>query len=94
MAPTGRALASRQSKQITTKPAVVVPTLRNGIATRSRNTLTNAVNTVNANPTTTKPTTLIKDARAKRKADASPVKGKTSKRSALGNITNVRKKFS
>lgn len=55
--------------------------LRKGISTRSQNILIN--NTLLKQPI------LNKDLRSKRKADASPLKDKTVKRSALGNITNV-----
>lgn len=55
--------------------------LRKGISTRSQNILIN--NALLKQPI------LNKDLRSKRKADASPLKDKTVKRSALGNITNV-----
>lgn len=59
---------------------VTVP-LRKRISTRSQNLLVN--NALLKQPL------LNKDLRSKRKADASPLKEKTVKRSALGNITNV-----
>ncbi|XP_046736764.1 G2/mitotic-specific cyclin-B3 [Diprion similis] len=52
--------------------------IRKGITTRSHNSLAN-----------TKHLSVVKDPRIKRKADASPLKEKTTKRSALGNITNA-----
>lgn len=52
--------------------------IRKGITTRSHNSLANV-----------KHPTIVKESRIKRKADASPLKEKTAKRSALGNITNV-----
>lgn len=53
--------------------------MRKGITTRSQNSLlTNVL---------LKPS--VRDTRTKRKAEASPPKEKTTKRSALGNITNV-----
>ncbi|XP_046825541.1 G2/mitotic-specific cyclin-B3 [Vespa crabro] len=55
--------------------------LRKGISTRSQNILIN--NALLKQPI------LNKDLRSKRKADASPLKDKTVKRSALGNITNA-----
>ncbi|XP_012286391.1 G2/mitotic-specific cyclin-B3 [Orussus abietinus] len=55
--------------------------LRKGITTRSQNSLVS--NTLAKQPL------VIKDPRIKRKADASPLKEKTTKRSALGNITNA-----
>ncbi|KAK2580934.1 hypothetical protein KPH14_006001 [Odynerus spinipes] len=54
---------------------------RKGITTRSQNNATN--NALLKQPL------LNKDLRSKRKAEASPVKEKTIKRSALGNITNA-----
>ncbi|KAG7207685.1 hypothetical protein KM043_009304 [Ampulex compressa] len=56
-------------------------TVRKGITTRSQNSIVKNV--------LLKPTILGKDPRVKRKADASPPKEKTTKRSALGNITNA-----
>ncbi|XP_024946656.1 G2/mitotic-specific cyclin-B3 [Cephus cinctus] len=56
----------------------IVPQKR--ITTRSHNALLNQA---------TKQAVLTKDPRIKRKADASPPKEKTTKRSALGNITNA-----
>lgn len=55
--------------------------LRKGISTRSQNVIVNNIST--------KQPITNKDNRAKRKADASPLKDKTVKRSALGNITNA-----
>ncbi|XP_043284432.1 G2/mitotic-specific cyclin-B3 [Venturia canescens] len=63
------------------KPNVPPLTTRRGITTRNQKTLVN-----NA---LTKPPVVMKDPRIKRKADASPLKDKTTKRSALGNITNA-----
>nr|XP_031849989.1 G2/mitotic-specific cyclin-B3 [Nomia melanderi]XP_031849990.1 G2/mitotic-specific cyclin-B3 [Nomia melanderi]XP_031849992.1 G2/mitotic-specific cyclin-B3 [Nomia melanderi]XP_031849993.1 G2/mitotic-specific cyclin-B3 [Nomia melanderi]XP_031849994.1 G2/mitotic-specific cyclin-B3 [Nomia melanderi] len=57
-----------------------IPT-RKGITTRSQNSVLNNV--------LIKPPVLGKDPRIKRKAEASPPKEKTTKRSALGNITNA-----
>lgn len=54
---------------------------RKGITTRSQNSVLNNV--------LMKSNVLGKDAGSKRKAEASPQKEKTTKRSALGNITNV-----
>ncbi|KAL2715404.1 G2/mitotic-specific cyclin-B3 [Vespula squamosa] len=59
---------------------VTIP-LRKRISTRSQNLLIN--NALLKQPL------LNKDLRSKRKADASPLKEKTVKRSALGNITNA-----
>lgn len=56
-------------------------TARRGITTRSHNSVLSNV--------LLKPPVLGRDPRAKRKAEASPPKEKTTKRSALGNITNV-----
>lgn len=58
-----------------------VTNTRKRIATRSQNSALNNV--------LVKPPVLGKDPRVKRKAEASPPKEKTTKRSALGNITNV-----
>lgn len=55
--------------------------IRKGITTRSQNSaLNNVLLKAPANG---------KESRVKRKAEASPPKEKTTKRSALGNITNV-----
>nr|ATL75339.1 cyclin B3-like protein [Diachasma muliebre] len=57
--------------------------MRKGITTRNQKAaLAN-------NPVSTKMPTVVKDSRIKRKAEASPLKEKTTKRSALGNITNA-----
>lgn len=58
-----------------------VTNTRKGITTRNQNIVIN-------NPLL-KPSILNKDLRSKRKAEASPIKEKTVKRSALGNITNA-----
>ncbi|XP_043594054.1 G2/mitotic-specific cyclin-B3 [Bombus pyrosoma] len=58
-----------------------VTNTRKRIATRSQNSALNNV--------LVKPPVLGKDPRVKRKAEASPPKEKTTKRSALGNITNA-----
>lgn len=53
---------------------------RKGVTTRSQQSmLSNVLKQANIN----------RDTRVKRKAEASPIKEKTTKRSALGNITNV-----
>ncbi|KAJ8684243.1 hypothetical protein QAD02_020035 [Eretmocerus hayati] len=54
---------------------------RRGLATRQQ--------TANVNNVPKQQPILFKDSRIKRKADASPLKDKMSKRSALGNITNA-----
>ncbi|KZC13034.1 G2/mitotic-specific cyclin-B3 [Dufourea novaeangliae] len=64
-----------QNKQSNTNIAT-----RKGITTRSQNSTVNVL---------IKPSVLGKDPRSKRKAEASPPKEKTTKRSALGNITNA-----
>ena len=56
-------------------------TARKGITTRSHNSVLSNV--------LLKPPVLGRDPRVKRKAEASPPKEKTTKRSALGNITNA-----
>lgn len=66
----------------------------NGVVTRrglaSRQTTANMNVPVQVQIQVQKPQpTLYKDTRIKRKADASPLKDKLAKRSALGNITNV-----
>lgn len=58
-----------------------VMALRKGISTRSQNVIVNNL--------PVKQPIIKKDNRGKRKADASPLKDKTVKRSALGNITNA-----
>ncbi|XP_076242603.1 cyclin B3 [Calliopsis andreniformis] len=63
------------------KQSNVNMTTRKGITTRSQNSLLNNV--------LMKPHVLGKDPCTKRKAEASPPKEKTTKRSALGNITNA-----
>ncbi|XP_066589456.1 G2/mitotic-specific cyclin-B3 [Prorops nasuta] len=69
-------LVNNQAKQINTKTLT-----RKGITTRSQNSLLNNV--------LLKQSIIPKDIRSKRKAEASPLKEKTVKRSALGNITNA-----
>ena len=75
MAPTR--ILSTQSKQ-NGNPAPV-PVRKIGVTTRNHSSAINQI---------TKPL-LIRESRLKRKAEASPSKDKTAKRSALGNITNV-----
>ncbi|XP_011299191.1 G2/mitotic-specific cyclin-B3 [Fopius arisanus] len=76
MAPTKS--VSNQNKHPNT--AVV---MRKGITTRNQKAaLAN-------NPVVVRMPTIVKDPRIKRKAEASPLKEKTTKRSALGNITNA-----
>lgn len=58
--------------------------VRKGITTRNQRSLANA-----GNVDVKQQAILTRETRIKRKADTSPVKGKTTKRSALGNITNV-----
>lgn len=55
-------------------------TSRKGMTTRSQNAMLNNI---------FKHTNVIRDARTKRKAEASPPKEKTNKRHAFANITNV-----
>ena len=55
---------------------------RRGLATRQQS------NVMNTQVEKQQPA-LFKDTRIKRKAEASPLKDKVTKRSALGNITNV-----
>ncbi|XP_063993788.1 G2/mitotic-specific cyclin-B3 [Diachasmimorpha longicaudata] len=76
MAPTK--IVNSQNKHPNT--AVV---MRKGITTRNQKAV------MANNPVNTKGPTIIKDPRIKRKAEASPLKEKTTKRSALGNITNA-----
>ncbi|XP_051155373.1 G2/mitotic-specific cyclin-B3 [Leptopilina boulardi] len=63
------------------KPSGTAVPMRKGMATRN-STTSNQL---------TKQSVVIRETRLKRKADASPPKDKTVKRSALGNITNVTK---
>lgn len=65
---------------LTNVPGVVT---RRGLSTRQQHTVIGNSHLQKQQPI------LIKDARIKRKADASPLKDKITKRSALGNITNV-----
>lgn len=62
------------------KPVSVGITVKKGITTRNQKA---------ADQLNIKPHMPVKDLRVKRKADASPLKDKITKRSALGNITNV-----
>lgn len=73
MAPT------RVSQNQNKAPSVAI--VKKGITTRNQKALANCANV--------KAVVAAKDPRLKRKADASPLKDKTTKRSALGNITNV-----
>ncbi|XP_058795596.1 G2/mitotic-specific cyclin-B3 [Phymastichus coffea] len=61
---------------------------RRGLATRHTNSNINAPVQVQIQVQKSQPI-LFKDTRIKRKADASPLKDKVAKRSALGNITNA-----
>lgn len=63
------------------KPSGTAVPMRKGVTTRN-STMSNQL---------TKQSGVIRETRLKRKADASPPKDKTVKRSALGNITNVSK---
>lgn len=74
MAPTRASIS--QAKTTTT----AVP-VRRGITTRTQKALADSI--------IAKSAIIAKDSRVKRKAEVSPLKDKTSKRSALGNITNV-----
>lgn len=71
------------TKVLNTQNKATAPTAttRRGITTRNQKALVTNV--------LAKQPTFLKDPRIKRKADASPLKDKTTKRSALGNITNV-----
>ncbi|XP_014298253.1 G2/mitotic-specific cyclin-B3 [Microplitis demolitor] len=62
------------------KPVSVGITVKKGITTRNQKA---------ADQLNIKPHMPVKDLRVKRKADASPLKDKITKRSALGNITNA-----
>ncbi|KAK0161597.1 hypothetical protein PV327_010052 [Microctonus hyperodae] len=73
MAPTR--LSQNQNKA----PSVAI--IKKGITTRNQKALANSANV--------KAVVVAKDPRLKRKADVSPLKDKTTKRSALGNITNA-----
>ncbi|KAF7993988.1 hypothetical protein HCN44_011257 [Aphidius gifuensis] len=59
--------------------------VRKGITTRNQKSLANHVGNVDVK----QQAIITRETRIKRKADTSPVKGKTIKRSALGNITNA-----
>ena len=76
MMPPSKILPSQNKQNV---PTV---TTRRGITTRNQNKVV-------ANTALVKLAPFVKDPRIKRKADASPLKDKTTKRSALGNITNV-----
>lgn len=75
--PPPKAVNTYNNKQTFIQPVVE----RTGITTRSRNSL--------LNNTSLKQSVTNKVPRVKRKADLSPPKNRTSKRSALENITNV-----
>lgn len=79
MAPT-KSLVN-ENRQITN----AVIGVRKGITTRNQRALANHVGNVDVK----QQAMITRDTRIKRKADTSPVKGKTTKRSALGNITNA-----
>lgn len=76
-------MAPAKSIMAENKQATNLVGVRTGITTRNqRAALANAANIK-------QPAGVGRETRVKRKADTSPVKGKTTKRSALGNITNV-----
>ncbi|XP_014615109.1 PREDICTED: G2/mitotic-specific cyclin-B3 [Polistes canadensis] len=74
-------MVPRKSALRETKSNGSIISLRKGISTRSQNVIVNNLSI--------KQPIIKKDNRGKRKADASPLKDKTVKRSALGNITNA-----
>jgi hypothetical protein len=81
MAPS-KVLGTQAKTNATTTTTTGVVT-RRGLATRQQNTIISNTHTEKQQPV------LFKDTRIKRKAEASPLKDKMTKRSALGNITNV-----